>query len=774
MISAIEAAHTMTLFVVSVLFCLFAMLACESSAARWKLLYQLMVVAAGFYIAWQVCIFTLEQPGTMAGVQSAVGYSAYFGLYKNLEIRAYWLMLAVVSSIAVCGEIVWQRLNRRPVPVEYEFAGVDPPYSRRFLAAFMFVLMLLLFPSVGHLLADARNITHSLDYDAQNITTWHYFRYTGLTPLRDFWYPYGAFLYLNELLFPDMLFLWLHKLLVIGVCFVSVYRLSGYSSLRTLSVFAFLAWMFHVGLIEAYERYFISAAIVLMLACCILEKKKILFFSWGLMLAYGWIIEPSQLVYSAPGALLLSIAGLFAAKNKESRICLLRSVALGAGIAFVCGLVYLACLYGTGALPEYLLFLRTMGDVALYAMLPVNFGKWYYHPMSFEGILFYLVVATFVLSLWHAFSRFRAGGVIFDAIPLAISLIAVMLFQKQLIRPVPTNIIGIPAFAFGLLAIKSFSGCDAGRVMSKIRLIMITVIAIVVFAIPQAGHEAPYKRVAAKLAEFPMNLRLVLLDRTAVLAAERAYFAPDRFIIDGMKGSEFQRQLLSKIQLLRHDELFVLGDDSYLYILLNQLAPFYVSIFNQSIIHSQQKNIAWLEEHKPSYLLWKNSFQSFDEVPNLVRTPLLYNYVVQNYGYADSIGSYKILVRQEPQPGNMDFWRMTLGDVVDLGFIAGSSAAENFVAKDAKPLHPQSFIRADIPMPFDSRVREIAFMINGNIYRISFMEREGVTKYFIHADRIWFLNLANRLGLRVTLLNNPGVTPSVQLVTLNLSRELLY
>jgi CheY-like chemotaxis protein len=123
-------------------------------------------------------------------------------------------------------------------------------------------------------------------------------------------------------------------------------------------------------------------------------------------------------------------------------------------------------------------------------------------------------------------------------------------------------------------------------------------------------------------------------------------------------------------------DVFVLGDAPVLYVILQQEPPWHVNLYNMSPLQDQRKVVRWLQEAAPRFVVFDRTEMSFDNVPNHVRVPLVYQEVVESYQFDRSIDGFDVLSRRVDGEPDADYWSAALSPVIDLGYVPNVGSYE--------------------------------------------------------------------------------------------------
>jgi len=482
-------------------------------------------------------------------------------------------------------------------------------------------------------------------------------------------------------------------------------------------------------------------------------------------------MEPIQFFYALICGMILFSVQFFLLKNPRERVLFVKYFLLLFGIITFLISIYLIFLFYKSALVEYINFLRTLSSIATYSMYPIYFSS------SFNEyiLISFFIISVFLISFYNIISKWRKGLILEYFVPLSISLYAIFIFQKFLIRPFNAiQVLGISLFGllFFIAQLRFDKKYFDRFFLKKSLAVLFGIFAtyIIMLSIPSLLDNYT-KRLTTLYSDFA-----VLFDKNIHWnEIQKNYFQPKRFVIDGVSGADLKMIIANKLQFKKDDDLFILGDDSYLYIILNQKTPFYITFYNQSILYSQKNTVNWIHNHQPKYVMWRESFKEFDEVPNIVRAPLLFDDIVSNYAYLDRIGQFLILQRKNTATSiNMDFWREHLGDTVNLGFIPSRSEPEKFTVHKNATSYNFNFLNVTIQNPVQDAIREIPFDIDGGVYKIAFKEKKNTYEYNINLNRIWFWQAARNIHKEAKLITNSNTDIFLKIIDIRTSRDILY
>ena len=226
-------------------------------------------------------------------------------------------------------------------------------------------------------------------------------------------------------------------------------------------------------------------------------------------------------------------------------------------------------------------------------------------------------------------------------------------------------------------------------------------------------------------------------DNRSLLEMQDRYFSEKSYFINGINGTVFANKFREQLSIQSKHDVFVLTDDSYLYNFLEQVPPFYISLYDQSSLESQIHSVQWLELHKPKYLIVNNKSHEFDTVPNIVRTPILYKFAFNNYSYAFSIDNFSVLTKNNSlDHADRNFWNHYNSTVLDLNYLPGLSNPYKFSSISSS--YVQDYLIINIEKPISDKATFIYYNFENYKYTIKFRQLKNINNYYINLDRVWF------------------------------------
>jgi hypothetical protein len=202
------------------------------------------------------------------------------------------------------------------------------------------------------------------------------------------------------------------------------------------------------------------------------------------------------------------------------------------------------------------------------------------------------------------------------------------------------------------------------------------------------------------------------------------------------------------------DDVYVLGDYPVFYMLLNRRPPYVSNMYNTSPIYEQQKVVDWFRRKKPRFVIWGTNPGMYDRVPHVVRLPLIYTYVVEHYEFVRAIGPFQILIeRPADHAPDLEYWRRTLGDPIDLGHIPAQAKLSEYTDCGMDVSRCDAVLVVKYPRSGSVPGSKVAVRIDSSAgpFRVQFDVDPAKREYVVNLNRLWFWSpVAKSAAPRIT------------------------
>ncbi len=731
----------------SLIFIFFFLLFLLCGLSRRRGAIEAGLVSAVALIAYPLASFVAKAHGSPPAVSATVGYVNYTGY---LKFRDYLISFVL---LAVCAVFAW--LASKYIP-----AGVPLPLHEEIIAEkrtnvwrstlvpiaiFVWLLMLFL-PDLNGILKQASHSSFQpIDWDSQYSILWDYLVHMGSLPFRDFWYPYAGF-FVQGLAFPigglaicfqRVFTLWF---LYLGLRYVVVLPRRG--ALLLFLVILFPLWL---GEFPGWFRYLLAIDVVLLYVALqdsnrIDRRKRIAF---ALVVGFAFFLEPSQLLYAGVGMLIHSLWSVWAKlefkgslrATKAQLFSLVRRRVIDTGIPLLAGILPVLVFFAVkGMLAGFINFHMSLSAQSTYGALPAPVKDWTQPALQFDT-MFMMVFFVMTLSLY---AWFRNEGQR-DTASIALfvtSFAGFMIIQKHITRPPILHQVEVYPYVCVLL----YSLAVWPRRTKAQSIVVALFVGFVTGVVTYRGLvPSLYQPVMNAPATLSGNYDVLFHRKEEIRVMNATKFERARFSSFGAENAVIEA-LRSEFGWNPQQQVFVPGDDPVFYMLLGTSTPYVASTYNGSPITEQQHVLQWLHDRRPRFVIWNPSKSSFDTVPHLVRLPLLYQYVVENYLPVKTIAPYQILIANEAHAeANAAYWRQQLGTHLDFGHIprlTKMSDYRNCSANDAA--HCQTILFVRFPPTSVPGKTVLTLESPSGPFEVAFDIIAGTRECIIDLDRLWF------------------------------------
>ena len=727
-----------------------AVFAVVADLGRKRWIVGVAAVVASWWLAVLAARYVPHVFNPAPSVGQAIGGAAVFGTpYRGVQVAAL-LSVAVPCLFAIMAFAASSRRSSGSFTgsgSRASDAGTDEP-SRRWLIlwASVAVVTFTLVPDLrAYIHAASKPVSYS--WDTANLTAWDGFVRWGLTPMKDFFYPYGLqWLYGLRSFGPT--FQWVAEAATLALAAWSLWRLSGRHTVRVLACLVALVLVAPWSGIWRYLPALLVAttyAAVGPLQHPRLVRRHLALFA-ACMLAL--LLEPELLVYGLAGMVLVVLGEIVSRRLLWHSRRLAACVAVDAVPVLAAVLVIFLIWLAMGTTGGWSRFLggftaisaadsrdeRLLGPLGLIVM----------HPNAYTLSAAIPAVLATLGFLWAGRESRESHGV--AAVLLGASGVALVMLLKSFVRGIPDEVIGVcvvPLLWSVILAWQRDSLVRAVAAGAALGALLILV----------SGN--PFDYLGRALASPVRAVRSleVVFDRGARARAAGAWFDPARF--SDWPDLTVADEYMQTVRVPTAPPFAIFGDSQLTYVLLHQRPPYHIDLYDAAPISDQHLMLRLLNRRQPPFMIWQETVTQ-DGIPYYVRNPLLFTWMVAHYVPAGAYPSVDILQRRASGKRIATaFWRSRLGAIEDLGYIPSySTAASSRPCSGGSGCVSYALVkRRGNEM---NAVAQVAVVDRGLTYRIVLHARSGVDSYPVRLDRLWFWPL---LGSSPTFrILTPGFT----------------
>jgi len=608
----------------------------------------------------------------------AVGFSSFIGRPKQDENLILYILVAACLLLAGLLFVLVKKTSKAA-----DLPGIELPahlWKRNHMAVVAAVLTgiaVVNFPDVENTLTRLATWSHPADWDAQSLGTWRFAVSKALLPYRDFWFPYGGAWNENGLFTGDQLRFFVHCVTAYGVFFVLIFTLAGGQVIATLLFSGLIWWGAHEGYLGSLYRYLLP--INMLLFYCVLLRSRVsgwlLPVLFGVYLSWVFAYESTLAAYGfIPIFLLCLLQAVQNLHNQEWRNWFIRTHWIA---VFTCVLgisVFLLSLYRDGQLAGYVEFHRDLQALSLIAAVPGEIPQWLRLTERPDNLV---TVATLLLLFWGCWLilwYWKKPEQWLGIYLFFFGCLSFAIYNKYLMRPHMSNQFLVVPLVGVFLYFTTFIRVFPAPQRTLLRISGVCVFAALYFS-PVGGVVEPWMQRARAVFQ---SVHTLVYNNGAIRAAEADFYSSHRFTKTSPAALEIYDYVKQQGQSGNVRSIYVLGQDQYLYMLLDKSPPYYLTIWEGGTQRAQVKTLEAFASAAPDLIFYNPSVRSFDGVPDQARAPRLYQHVVENYRVIGEVDKYVVLgPRSDSEAIDYRRWGELLGQDVALGYIPGSTSFDS-------------------------------------------------------------------------------------------------
>ena len=627
---------------------------------------------------------------TIAGIITVVSVAICLIVAGQLGFPSSLRRLATTKRLGACGhddlatepDASAQISAERDADNAFEsLSGTDPPAAdpskpsmvsilkRLGRSRFVAVLLVpMLYAAIT--MPSARDLTQSLtralpaqDWDAGNIVTWDRFYALGLTPMRDFWYPYGNLIVLRAGLLGHLTD-WIGQVLCLTALSAGLLRMGQrrWPALAATAAVAVLSMEFFTGGL----RYLCPLALIVWFAAERRSGGVARWFAVG-AIAVSPFLALDLGIYALVGALSvvlvdeLGIRGTVASAGSRRRL-LTDAAVIASGWAAMAAVFALQ-----GRLSDTVSFVLNQKATTPYvaAVVPVSdslsglpSALLFIGPFGFLGVSLYACL--------RRVGRVDGGA---TAALAGLGAYGVLVLAKDLIRPGLEGILAMICITGVGVALSGTHDRISSRWRSTAGGILIGTLIIQAVSGGWTGEWTDSIR------SFPGRIGQLVQAATTERTDTPLFRAP----LGSAQLAEYPDEVAAADEILRvagDGRAFVLSGSQFLYPLTNSRPYWAVSIYDVSPLTEQRHVLRLLAADPPAVVAIQRNQLVFDGVPNVLRAPLLYSWAVADYRFETTSGPYDLLTKRAfDEPIDWQYWRGVLGQGLDLGRLSAATSS---------------------------------------------------------------------------------------------------
>ncbi len=484
-------------------------------------------------------------------------------------------------------------------------------------------------------------------FDLQSFLLWDYSLIKHLVPYKDTPYPYGILQYYKESNLYSLISYYAIAPLNFSLIFYILKKVIKNKHFLYISFAIFSLFVFNITGFVVFARYGIFIAFSLLFSKLLFyqgNNSKKLFFSIGIIMGLIFILVNDQGAYLFLSFVIIFFANdLLRGKINNPFPCLYfsyfkRTVKKFAFLTFgflvgILPLIIFLTYYNS--ISQFIYYFKDLRDVAIVTKTP------FFNYITTKDNLFTVFIMCFsILYVIYKKVILKKGNSLFTLIQASLIVDILILEQKSIIRSISTQITFV---AFILLIVVFYELINLQELsyftdrFRKIIYLSVIVIILIAFQLTRNSLGSySIKNISESLGMlangkcYGNNLKIFLAKNPSYRNAYK--YVKTRV---GYSGKIFS---------------FPPGD-SVFYLLFNQIPPYYNSVWNSSLANSQYE-INYIEKNNVEFIFLNTDASIQDGVPNYIRLPLVYKFILNNFYPIYKIDNYLILKKNI----NMDFF----------------------------------------------------------------------------------------------------------------------
>jgi hypothetical protein len=585
--------------------------------------------------------------------KTSISYGTYIG--QSPHIVNYRLIFLVATIVLTAMILVWLELRSGVKRIQnvYDSNVTSGNRSRQSIFKLCYILgaMALATPFLEGQVKALTDVVSFPDFDSQQINAWYDFKSQGYLEMKDFWFPYGGMIWIQDGLL-GLILRWTLLSTLLVMYFSLFWNKSKIKPYQIAPIVVTVLLSVNYPIIAIRYVFPLMALIVFIFGSLKNSKTSLLIRSVPLAVSF-WMSPEMSLFVLAFGLLwvLLVRSDRLNIKNSLSIwIWLIPTTSAALLVAF-------QLINGQMINTAYLLL--NSREILEYGYSPVlgfNFEISSDFLNLFRLAVISLCLVLPVRALSSLIQQFRISQITHvDFIQFVIGLFGLFLLQKEMSRG------GLTLWISMLLALSisftvyfqlderldiKLSDSDKNRAESVLTGCSLLTLAVILFVTPVGAG------IFTSVVRAPQQVKVLIGDINSN-DPSRILFHALWSQENNQKRSELKSLFGPYFQEIVDGNFYILGDRPDIYRAFGNQPYWAISQYNLSPKSTQEKVLKQIKLRNPKFVLVDRSMsaQNFDGIPSSLRNPIIYRYVIDNYRFVTTLGEIDLYEISEVDAG---------------------------------------------------------------------------------------------------------------------------
>lgn len=490
-------------------------------------------------------------------------------------------------------------------------------------------------------------------WDTVNIYDWAVSFYIhSLKPIKDFWYPYLFQIYFYPFSYPGNYLLLLKSFFSLLLSFIIWINYFKKDFGKTILFLLICIFFYFVLDLKYQDRYYLS--VLLFISYFLIFNNSINYLTGYIcsitLGTFLFLYEPNLFLIILCTFILYLVLytffnyfyfGKVHNLNKIKKIIILLLISIFIPILFL-------VIYFNFSLSNLIYFYFTLSDIFEYASWKFDY-KIMYDFFNGQSILIQLTVFLFLYCLSNFYFQSKSTSLSFKIINqstfiFCLTLILGIFVLKSIMRDVNASLLFLPLLIIFLIMIEKNYHKNMIKYLSLFLLFLLFL----------------------NINIFIDKYKYFINHSYSFLNHEKT--SDINFKTKGLKNiDQIKNSFQKKIPDLKNVDLYIVGDHTYLYPLLDKKNKFYTNNFyNTSPFTIQDKLINQIKDVDPKYIVLHKFDGSFYEIRHSLRVAKLFNFLSKNYVPFKTVEHFDVLMKSDKNNLIHSYWFTFLSNKIYL------------------------------------------------------------------------------------------------------------